>query len=81
MEIIATNQEGPSWIALGPNHVYWTNRTGNAVMSANLGSFRVREVAGGQDGPNGIALDGDTLYWVNQAGPNRLLRTTPCGCR
>lgn len=81
VEIIATGQDGPSWIALGPNHVYWTNRTGNTVMSADKGSFRNTVVAAGQDGPNGIGLDGDTLYWVNQAGPNRVLRTTPCGCR
>ena len=80
-ELVASDQDGPAFIAVGATEVYWTNSGDGRIMRASKANREAGVVVGGQDQPSGIAVDGDALYWVNKVGPNRLMRVYPCACQ
>jgi hypothetical protein len=73
-----TGAENPQYVAVGPEHVYWTNPTdgtdgngliGRAKIGATEGEEVDQEYITGAHNPQGIAVNASHVFWAN-AGPN-----------
>ncbi len=60
-----TNHGFPSGVAVDATTVYWTNATGNAVVSAPIDGGTPKVLATGQNYPVGIVVDDKAIYWAN----------------
>jgi len=67
--VIADNQDGPTYIAVDANNIYWTTYSpaqGGSVMTVPLGGGTPVALANSIIGPpGGLALDGTSVYWTS----------------
>jgi hypothetical protein len=64
---IATATPGASFLVIGATSIFWTERTGNRIMRADLGGGNAGAVASGGpiQSPTGIAIQASNLYFSN----------------
>jgi hypothetical protein len=69
--------ENPQYVAVGPEHVYWTNPTdgkdgngliGRAKIGATEGEEVDQEYVTGAHNPQGIAVNATHVFWANGGG-------------
>ena len=53
---VATGLSEPWGIALGPTHIFWTERRRGAIMSCSLRTGQVHELLSGLNAPEGIGV-------------------------
>ena len=76
---LATQQNGPSSIAIGTSSVYWTNSggAGGTVNRVSRAGGPVQLLATGQMLPQGIAVDPSGLYWTTGDGQIMAIQPEP----
>lgn len=65
---LVTGQNSPEGVAVGNDHIYWSNAPDGTIMEANLDGADAHEIVSGQALPFGVAVDGSHLYWANFIG-------------
>jgi hypothetical protein len=76
---LASNQNGPRGIALGPDTVYWVTSTGGLVSKAPKKGGGVVQLASGQSSPSDVAFDGTWVYWTNSVMNGSVMRAPGAG--
>jgi hypothetical protein len=61
---------GAGFVAVGPQHVYWTQRAAGAVWMANKDGAAAQAIATGLPEPMGIAADASGVFWVTTGAAN-----------
>ncbi|MFP6684169.1 MAG: hypothetical protein VB934_05625, partial [Polyangiaceae bacterium] len=69
VEVIATGQNSPAFVAVDGVHVYWTNYAADGtVMRAPIDGGAAVTLAAKQDKPYAVALKDGYVYWSNFDG-------------
>ncbi len=63
--VLASQQSGPSSVAVDSTSVYWTVTQSEAVMKAALDGGAPVTIAASQAQPGALALDDASVYWTN----------------
>jgi hypothetical protein len=77
VEVIASGQAHPNYVAVDAYNVYWANTCNGTIMRAPKAGGSAVQVASGQSSPAGVAVTGGYVYWAN-TGSGKITRARAC---
>jgi hypothetical protein len=77
VEVIATGQAHPNYVAVDAYNVYWSNSCDGTIKRAPKAGGAAVTVATGQSSPAGVAVNGGYVYWANSSS-GKIMRALAC---
>src|ERR1700722_3868481 len=65
LQVLATNQNGPQYVAVTAAGVVWTNSNAGTVSVSSLDGCSLQVLASGQASPGGVVIQGTNVYFAN----------------